>query len=222
MKPRCSATAALQRGQPVGVAVEQVEHVLRGAHRALDPAQRVAGRSSSSRAYATSISSAAEANRLPRVVACAGTLWLRPASTSSACSAARRASRASTATERSRTCRSDSADLQLLDVLGEVAAGQALVHVLVPGERVELLDARLDVVPGDPLAGGDGVEVHLVDDRARSRRPRRPVRRPPGHAGPAARRATAGAPERSCSRVTTVGRARGSRSGRPGRWGSRG
>ena len=33
----------LQRGQPVGVAVEQVEHVLRGAHRALDPAQRVPG-----------------------------------------------------------------------------------------------------------------------------------------------------------------------------------
>ena len=61
-------------------------------------------------------------------------------------------------------CSQRQPDLQLLDVLGEVAAGQALVHVLVAGEGVELLDARLDVVPGDPLAGGDGVEVHPVDD----------------------------------------------------------
>ena len=130
----------------------------------LMPRSGYRARSSSSRAWATSISSAADANRLPSVVACAATLWLRPASTSSACSAARRASRASTATERSRMCSQRQPDLQLLDVLGEVAAGQALVHVLVPGQGVELLDARLDVVPGDPLAGGDGVEVHLVDD----------------------------------------------------------
>ena len=45
--------------------------------------------------------------------------------------------------------------LVLLDVLGEVAAGHALVHVLMPGQRVELFDARLHVVPGDPLAGLD-------------------------------------------------------------------
>ena len=39
------------------------------------------------------------------------------------------------------------------------------MDVLVAGERAELLDPRLHVVPGDPLAGGDRVEVDLVDDR---------------------------------------------------------
>src|SRR3546814_2084191 len=42
-------------------------------------------------------------------------------------------------------------DLQLLDVLGEVAAGHALVDVFMTGQRAELLDPRLDVVAGDPL-----------------------------------------------------------------------
>ena len=53
-------------------------------------------------------------------------------------------------------------DLQLLDVLGQVAAGHALVDLLVPGECGELVDARLHVVPGDPLAGRDAVEVDRV------------------------------------------------------------
>jgi hypothetical protein len=53
--------------------------------------------------------------------------------------------------------------LQLLDVLGDVARGHAGVGVLVAGERRELLDARLDVVAGDPLAGLDRGEVDLVD-----------------------------------------------------------
>ena len=56
--------------------------------------------------------------------------------------------------------------LQLLDVLGEVARRHALVDVLVPGERAELLDARLDVVPRDALARGDRVEVDRVDHSA--------------------------------------------------------
>jgi hypothetical protein len=50
----------------------------------------------------------------------------------------------------------------LLDVLGEIPAGHALVHVLVPGQRVELLDPRLHVVPGDPLAGRDRLQVDLL------------------------------------------------------------
>src|SRR6185295_20347104 len=41
---------------------------------------------------------------------------------------------------------------------------QALVHVLVAGEGVELLDARLDVVARDALAGGDRGEVDALDD----------------------------------------------------------
>ena len=54
-------------------------------------------------------------------------------------------------------------DLQLLDVLGEVAARHALVHVLVAGERVELLDAGLDVVARHPLARGDRGQVDVLE-----------------------------------------------------------
>ncbi len=56
------------------------------------------------------------------------------------------------------------ADLQLLDVLGEVTRGHALVDVLGAGECSELLDAGLHVVAGDLLAVGDRLEVDLVDD----------------------------------------------------------
>lgn len=55
-------------------------------------------------------------------------------------------------------------DLQLLDVLGEVPGGHALVDLLVPGESVELFDPCLDVVPGNLLAFRDGGEVDLVED----------------------------------------------------------
>ncbi len=57
----------------------------------------------------------------------------------------------------------ESANLHLLDVLGQVATGHALVDVLVARERVELLDAGLHIVAGDAFALGDGVEVDLVD-----------------------------------------------------------
>jgi hypothetical protein len=55
------------------------------------------------------------------------------------------------------------ADEHLLDVLGEIAAGHALVDVLVAGECVELLDAGLDVVTCHALALGDGSQVDVVD-----------------------------------------------------------
>ena len=55
------------------------------------------------------------------------------------------------------------AHLQLLDVLGEVPGRHALVGVLVAGERRELLDAGLHVVTGDALTGIDGGQVDLVD-----------------------------------------------------------
>ena len=45
------------------------------------------------------------------------------------------------------------ADLKLFDVLSEVSRRHAQVHGLVTGECVELLDPRLDVVLGDALAG---------------------------------------------------------------------
>ena len=197
-RPRARAAASF-----AGVAAEQVEHVLRRADRALDAAQRVAARAGRRAGRApTSSSSATVANRLPSVVACAATLCERPAITSASYSAARRASRASTASALSPHQLQRLAHLQLLDVLGQVAAGHALVDVLVPGQRGELLDPRLDVVPGDPLARGDGVEVDVVDHRSRRPRSRRRARRRRGRAGRAARRATAGARGRSCARAT--------------------
>ena len=55
--------------------------------------------------------------------------------------------------------------LQLLHVLGEVAARHPLMDVLVPGQRVEFLDPRLHIVAGHALALGDRVKVYLVDHR---------------------------------------------------------
>ena len=133
--------------------------------RALDPAQRVAARAAPPAARTR------RAARRRRSRTACPAWWparrrcgcARPC-TSSACSAARRASRASTRDRPVAHVLQREPDLQLLDVLGEVAAGHALVHVLVPGERAELLDPRLDVVAGDPLARGDGGEVDLLDD----------------------------------------------------------
>ena len=53
-------------------------------------------------------------------------------------------------------------DLELLDRLREVAAGEPLVDMLVAGEGAELVDAGLHVVARRLLADADGFEVHLV------------------------------------------------------------
>ena len=169
-KPRCGGHRRLEPRRPASADAEQVEHVLLGADRALDAAQRVAGEQVLDPARAP-----AAAPRRRWRSACRAwwpgrrTLWLRPVITRLACSAARSASRASAATMRSRTSTRAGADLQLLDVLGEVARGHARVDVLVAGQRRELLDAGLHVVAGDPLAGVD---------RLRGRPGRRPPRRP--------------------------------------------
>ena len=55
--------------------------------------------------------------------------------------------------------------LHLLHVLGQIARSHAEVNGLVPGERIELLDARLDVVLGHPLAPGDRRQVHIAHPR---------------------------------------------------------
>ena len=95
------------------------------------------------------------------------------------------------------------------------------MDVLVAGERAELLDAGLDVVAGDPLAGGDRVEVDLVDDggvvvddAVRNVDAQVALRL-------AAPRATAAARGRPCARATRAGPSARRRSGRPGRRGSR-
>jgi len=59
------------------------------------------------------------------------------------------------------------ADLQELDVLGQVPRRHRLVGVLVTRQCRELLDPRLHVVTGDPLAGGNRVEVDGVDHGSR-------------------------------------------------------
>jgi hypothetical protein len=136
----------LELVEPGEVAAEQVELVLLGADRALDAAQRVAGEEVLDPAGACSSSSPALANRLPRVVAWAGTLWAAAGHDRCRCARrpGRRAGPARDACGRGRA--RASADLELLDVLGEVAGGHALVDVLVAGEGAELLDAGLHVV----------------------------------------------------------------------------
>ena len=42
------------------------------------------------------------------------------------------------------------------------------MHLLEAGKRIELLDPRLDVMPGDLLPLGDARQVDLVDDRLRT------------------------------------------------------
>ena len=133
--------------------------------RALDAPQRVAAEQVVDPLEGDEQLLAAVAKRLPSVVAWAATLWLRPAMTRPACSAARRGQPGERGDHPVADERERRADLQLLDVLGEVARRHALVDVLVAGERGELLDAGLHVVAGDPLAGLDRREVDLVDDR---------------------------------------------------------
>ena len=154
----------LERGELVGVAVEQVELVLRGPDRALDAAQRIAleQRLDPLDRHQQLVGGRgeplAERRRLRRdVVAAAGdhqvdVLGGQPGQPG------QRGDRA-VADQLERR-----AHLQLLDVLGEVAAGHALVDVLVTGQRAELLDPRLHVVPRDGLAAPDRVEVDVVDD----------------------------------------------------------
>ena len=158
-----------------GVAAEEVEHVLRGAHRALDPAQRVAG------AQVLQALRRRRAARRRRSRSACPAWWpgrrrcgCGPVSTSSACSAARRARRASTATVRSRTCSRESRICSCSTFSVRSRLVMPLWMCSWPGQRGELLDARLDVVAGDPLAGGDGGEVDVARRRARSPRSRRP------------------------------------------------
>lgn len=52
--------------------------------------------------------------------------------------------------------------LELLHVFRQVAAGHAFMNVLKPGKRVEFLDARLDIVPGNTLPRRDRREIDLI------------------------------------------------------------
>ena len=53
-------------------------------------------------------------------------------------------------------------DLQLLDVFSEISGRHSLVHLLEAGKCVELLDACLDVMPGDLFALGNARQIDLL------------------------------------------------------------
>ncbi len=152
----------LLQGSQLGlVAAEQVEHVLRGAHRALDAAQRITGDEllkpgeRHQHLVGRRGEPLAERRRLRRHV-------VRAARHHQIGVPGREVRQVGEQRHAAVPHQDEAvADLQLLDVLGEVARGHALVHVLVAGEVVELLDARLHVVAGQALALGDGAQVDL-------------------------------------------------------------
>ena len=123
----------LELGQLVGIAVEQVEHVLRGAHRALDAAQRVPvdqrtqprqrnkhllGRRRESLAQRGGLRGDVVAATRHHQVAVADRPLGQPSDDGHA-------------VRKNKFKRP--ADLQLLNVFGEVAARHALVHMLMAG-----------------------------------------------------------------------------------------
>jgi hypothetical protein len=162
-EPEVGGDPLLEPVEPLRGAVEQVEHVLAGAHRPLDAAQRVAREQ---------LLDASEADQ--HLVGDGGeALAQRGGLCHDVVRAARHHQRLvlrgqpAQADQRRDDPVADQlqggADLELLDVLGKVPRRHALVDVLVAGERAELLDAGLHVVPGDLLAGRDGGQVDLVD-----------------------------------------------------------
>ncbi len=152
----------LELGERVLVAAEQVEHVLRGAHRALDAAQGVAREElldplePDHQLVGDGREPLAQCGRLGRhVVGAAGHHGGLVLGGQAGQSGQRGHGPVAHQLE-------GLPDLELLDVLGQVAGGHPLVDVLVPGEGGELLDPRLDVVARHPLARGDRGEVDAL------------------------------------------------------------
>jgi hypothetical protein len=154
----------LQSGQRVRIPIEQVQHVLGRTHRTLDPAQRIALDQvvepvvGDEHLVGPDGEALAEGRHLRRHIVRAPSH--------------RRLGVLHGQSTQSRQCRHNLvadeqqgvADEHLLDVLGEITARHALVDVLVAGECVELLDARLDIMARHALAIGDGAKVDVVDD----------------------------------------------------------
>ncbi len=158
--------SALQLGKFVGVSTEQIEHVLAGADRALDAARWVAvqqlldSMESNQQLVGGIGKTLAESRHLGRNVVGASSDRLVGVLHSTLRDSRERSNSAVT---------NDLQPLQhlvLLDVLRQVAASHAFVNVLVAGKRVEFLDSRLHVVSSHALPFGDGLRIHLVDDRA--------------------------------------------------------
>ena len=152
--------------EAIGVAIEEVEHVLLGPDRALDPAQRIALEKvvdpvEGLKEFLAGIGETlAERRGLGRhVVTATGHDEFRRlggalGKTGERC-------KHPTPDENQRT-----ANLKLFDVLGEIARGHSLVDVLVAGQGAELVDPGLHVVAGDPFALVDRIEIDLLHDGA--------------------------------------------------------
>ncbi|CCW13901.1 hypothetical protein EBESD8_44640 [Rhodococcus aetherivorans] len=162
-EPEVLGDRRLETRELVGVAAEQVQHVLRGAHGALDAAQRVPGDQLAQPGERDEQLVGGGREPLAEGGGLRGDV-VRPARHHQ-----RRVLGGAVGQPRGDRdavgvhVLEGAQDLQLFDVLGEVAAGHALVHVLVAGEGVELLDAGLHVVAGDALAGRDRLEVDLLE-----------------------------------------------------------
>ena len=146
------------------VTAQQVQHVLRGTHRALDSAQRVA---------CQQLLGARQAQqqligRGSKALAQGGGLRGDVVGTARHHEPLVLAGQAADAVEDGDALiagqHERAVNLQLLHVLREIAGGHTLVDLLEASEVVELLNAGLHVVAGDLLPLGDGGQVHLVED----------------------------------------------------------
>ena len=163
-KPRCLRTGLLERARLAGIAVEQGDLVEPRADRALQAARRISVQHvdqalvRQQHLFAEHRDALAERGDLRGDVVRAR----REQDVAQLPGALRETQEGGDALGLDEPERAE--DLQLLDVFGEVAAGHALVEVLVTGEFAELLDARLHVVAGDAFPPHDGVQVDLVLD----------------------------------------------------------
>ena len=153
----------LQRGQLVFIATHQIQHVLGRAHRAFNPAQRVPAQQllHTFDGHQHLISGRRETFAQRRGLRCH---VMRPARHHQglvlprARPYSRHHCHGLIAHQLQRT-----AYLQLLHILCEIAAGHALVNMLIASQGVELLDAGLHIMAGHPLPLRDRRQIHVVD-----------------------------------------------------------
>ncbi len=149
--------------QPGEVAAQQVELVLRGAHRALEAPQRVAAQDllhpgqGVQQLLAGVGEALAQGGGLGRHVVGSGRHHHRGVLGRPIGQSGQGGHHAVAHDGEGVT------DLTLLHVLGEVARGHRLVDVLVAGQGAELLDAGLDVVAVHPLPSLDRRQVDIVN-----------------------------------------------------------
>ena len=160
-----SGDASLKFGDPVGVAVEEVEHVLLGADRALDAPQRVGGEQVDQPAVGHQEVLCGVGEALAQRRRLGGDVVAASCHHEVGVLGGEAPQSGEGGDDPVQDQFEATADLELFDVLGEVARRHALVDVLMAGKGAELLDAGLHVVAGDLLAPTDRLEVDLIDHR---------------------------------------------------------